>query len=258
MGEAIMKRSVQAIVAASIFTLGFFAVAQGAVGAPPESETARALYKSAAQGDSDAQTRLGELYAKGIEVERSDATAFQWFMRAAAQGNSRAQLTLAEIWSNGRGVPRSDSLAYRWALIARTNSVDPDIRDSADRLLAQVATYLYADQIAEARQRAAEWKADVESSQTVAAEPAAAVGSAAKAQAKPVAKRGVAMPAQAAVAKAAEVRAGAHRAGAARAAPTKPTYVLASGSKTRAATSGSSEKRNLRARLERLARRLGL
>ncbi len=256
-----MKRSVQAIVAASFFTLGFFAVAQGAVGAPPESETARALYKSAAQGDSDAQTKLGELYAKGVEVERSDATAFQWFMRAAAQGNSRAQLTLAEIWSNGRGVPRSDSLAYRWALIARTNSLDPDIRDSADRLLAQVAIHLYADQIAEARQRVAEWKADVETSQTVVAEPA--VGSAAKAQAKPVAKRGVTMPAhaaaaKAAAAKAAEARAGAHRPGATRAAATKPTYVLASGSKTRAATSGSSEKRNLRARLERLARRLGL
>ena len=256
-----MKRSVQAIVAAGIFTLGFFAVAQGAVGAPPESETARALYKSAAQGDSDAQTRLGELYAKGIEVERSDATAFQWFMRAAAQGNSRAQLTLAEIWTSGRGVPRSDSLAYRWALIARTNTLDPDIRDSADRLLAQVATHLYADQIAEARQRAAEWKADVEIS--VASEPAAAAGSAAKAQAKPAVRRGVAMPAQgaaakAAAAKAAEARAGAPRAGAARAAATKPTYALASGSKTRAATSGSSEKRNLRARLERLARRLGL
>jgi hypothetical protein len=257
-----MKRSVQAIVAASIFTLGFFAIAQGAVGAPPESETARALYKSAAQGDPDAQTRLGDLYAKGIEVEQSDATAFQWFMRAAAQGHSRAQLTLAEIWTSGRGVPRSDSLAYRWALIARTNTVDPNIRDSADRLLAQVAIHLYADQIAEARQRAGEWKPDVEASQRVASEPPAAV-SAAKTQARPPARRGVALPAQAAAAKAAaakaaEARAGAPRAGAARAAATKPTYVLASGGKTRAASAGSSEKRNLRARLERLARRLGL
>jgi TPR repeat protein len=244
MGEAIMKKSVQTIVAASIFTLGFFAAAHGAVGAPPESETARAIYKSAAQGDPDAQTRLGELYAKGIEVEQSDATAFQWFMRAAAQGHTRAQLTLAEIWTNGRAVPRSDSLAYRWALIARTNSVDPDIRDAADRLLANSAKNLYADQIAAARQRAAEWKADVETSQTVASEPAAV--SAARTQAKPAARKGGA------------ARVGAAKASAARVAATKPTYQLASGGKARAALSGSSEKRNLHARLERLARRLGL
>ena len=51
-----------------------------------------------------------------------------------------------------------------------------DIREAADRLLAETATRLYADQIAEARQRAAEWKPDVESSQTVASEPAATSG----------------------------------------------------------------------------------
>ena len=94
-----MKRSVQAVVAASIFTLGFFAVAHGAVGAPPESETARAIYKAAAQGNPDAQTRLGELYAKGFEVEQSDATAFQWFMRAAAQG--RVKILLDFFASHG-------------------------------------------------------------------------------------------------------------------------------------------------------------
>jgi TPR repeat protein len=224
-----MKSSVQAIVVASIFAFGFFAVAHGASGAPPQSETAKPYYKLAAQGDPEAQAKLGELYAKGYDVEQSDATAFQWFMRAAAQGHSRAQLTLAEIWTNGRGVPRSDALAYRWATIAKMNSVDSDIRDAADKLIAQIATNLYADQIADARQRASEWKPDVETSQTIQAEPAAAV-SAAKAQAKTPARKAPAV---------------------------KAVSPRTQSKKVRAVSSISAEKRLLRAHLMRLARRYG-
>jgi len=223
-----MKRPVQAIVAASILAFGFLAAAHGASGAPPQSEAAKPYYRLAAQGDPEAQAKLGEFYAKGYDVEQSDATAFQWFMRAAAQGHSRAQLTLAEIWANGRGVPRSDVLAYRWALIAKLNSVDQDIRDGADKLLAQIATNLYADQIADARQRAADWKPDVETSQTVAGEPAAAV-SAAKAPARPAVQK----------------------APVARAAPKIHSK------KERAVSSAAAERRLLRAHILRLARRYG-
>jgi TPR repeat protein len=227
-----MKRSIQAVVTAGLFTLAFFAVAHGAVGAPPTSEAARVHYRAAAQGDPEAQAKLGELYASGIEVEQSDATAFQWFMRAAAQGHSRAQLTLAEIWANGRGVPRSDTLAYRWALIARSNSVDPAIREAADRLIAAVATKLYADQIAEAVQHAAEWRPDVESSQTVAAEPAAAATKA--------------LPRKPAYDKAAAARGGK---------PGRPSVRA----RMRAESSAAAERRRLRALImQRIARRLGL
>jgi hypothetical protein len=227
-GDAVMKGSVQAIVVASIFAFGFFAVAHGANGAPPQSEVAKAHYKSAAQGDPEAQAKLGELYAKGYEVEQSDATAFQWFMRAAAQGHSRAQLTLAEIWANGRGVPRSDVLAYRWATIAKMNSVDPNIREAADKLIAQMTTQLYADQVADARQRASEWKPDVESSQTVQAEPAAAV-SAARAQANPPVRK----------------------------APAVKVVPQTHSKKARPVASASSERRLIRAHLLRIARRYG-
>jgi hypothetical protein len=225
-----MRHTTQVVIAVSIFALGYFTVTNAADGAPPESAAARGQYKSAAQGDPEAQAKLGQLYAKGFDVEQSHAAAFQWFMRAAGQGHSTAQLSLAEVWANGRGVPRSDVLAYRWALIAKNTSADPEIRQAAEKMVADIATRLSADQIADAYQRASEWKPDIEALQTIPPASAAPVA-ARKTQPKIAVKN-----------PAARTTGSAHP-------PLR---------KVTTAPTGAANKRSLQSRLMQLARRLGL
>ena len=131
------------------------------------SETAGAYYKAAVQGSADAQASLGALYAKGAGVPQSDTTALQWFMRAAEQGHGKAQVMLGEIWANGWGVPRNQAIAYKWATLAKANATEPKTREKADKLIDRLAQQMSDDQIAEARGWAAQWKPQLEVTQSV-------------------------------------------------------------------------------------------
>lgn len=159
-----MKFRGQMLAAMGVFALGILVLANAAGAAALQSETAKAYYKAAAQGSADAQANLADLYAAGTDVEQSDGAAFQWYMRAAGQGHGRAQLKLAEIWSSGRGVPRNDLLAYKWAYLAAQHAAEKDVRDSAEKLLGTLANRLSAAEIGEAREYAAQWKPQLESS----------------------------------------------------------------------------------------------
>jgi len=50
--------------------------------------------KAADQGFAEAQYRLGDMYARGLGVAKSDAEATRWFKLAAAQGHERARKAL--------------------------------------------------------------------------------------------------------------------------------------------------------------------
>ncbi len=177
-----MKKSIKMLIWASIFAAAGLNGAIAGSDSPRESEAARAYYRAAVRCSADAQASLGALYAKGTGVQQSDAVAFQWLKRAAEQGHGKAQLMLGEIWANGTGVPRNDLFAYKWAYLAKANAGDSKTRAKAASLLDQLAQHMSGAQIEDARQRAAEWKAEVETAPTVQAEPVS----------KPVAPRRIA------------------------------------------------------------------
>src|SRR5215831_20986620 len=63
------------------------------------------------EGNADAQSRLGFLYANGRGVPRDDAAAVNWYRKAADQGYAYAQANLGYMYQNGRGVPQDDAVA---------------------------------------------------------------------------------------------------------------------------------------------------
>jgi hypothetical protein len=60
--------------------------------------------QSAAGGDPEAQTNVGEIYERGMGVEPNFAAAATWYQKAADQGYSRALFNLGTLYEQGRGV----------------------------------------------------------------------------------------------------------------------------------------------------------
>ena len=59
-----------------------------------------------AQGDAEAQARLGEAYLNGNYNQTVNySQSFKWLTKSAASGNSRAKLDLGILYLNGYGVP---------------------------------------------------------------------------------------------------------------------------------------------------------
>lgn len=71
------------------------------------------LRQDAEGGDARSQTRLGYLYAKGQDVERSAETAVSWYRKAAAQGEPTAQFNLGLAYYDGRGVEKDYKQAFK-------------------------------------------------------------------------------------------------------------------------------------------------
>lgn len=94
---------------------------------PPGCETddaqAAAWYRKAAdQGDTEAQTRLAEAYAKGIGVPKDPVQAVLWYQKVAAKAfQNDAMYALGMAYYKGEGVANSDSLAESWFRKAANN-----------------------------------------------------------------------------------------------------------------------------------------
>lgn len=70
--------------------------------------------RRAEQGDPDAQCELAFIYAKGINTERNEAEAVEWYRKAAEQGHTGAQFNLGVMYAKGRGVAQSFEQAMKW------------------------------------------------------------------------------------------------------------------------------------------------
>ena len=90
----------------------------GGAFSPPDSKDLQALQAQANQGDTEAQNRLGELYAKGRGVPQDYAQARTWYEKAASLGNPLAQNNLAELYFAGLGGPPDYVRAYMWVSLA--------------------------------------------------------------------------------------------------------------------------------------------
>ena len=73
-------------------------------------------YRAAGErGDSDAQNKLGYVYAQGLlDVARNDAHAVRWWRKAAERGHADAQYNLALMLLSGRGAKRDEIMAVQW------------------------------------------------------------------------------------------------------------------------------------------------
>ena len=68
----------------------------------------------AQQGDSAAQTYVGEIYEKGLGVTPDYVTAADWYRRAADKGYSRAAINLGSLYEQGLGVAKDQAQALKW------------------------------------------------------------------------------------------------------------------------------------------------
>ena len=70
--------------------------------------------RAAIQGNAYAEERLGDLYGKGIGVERNQKLAFDWRIKAAKRGSLDAQVKIGSMYQDGIGVVKDIDQAIYW------------------------------------------------------------------------------------------------------------------------------------------------
>ena len=76
---------------------------------------ARELFRLAAeQGHTEAQNKLGVMYADGEGVLQDYAEAVRWYRKAAEQGYAYAESNLGYMYDGGQGVLQDYAEAVRW------------------------------------------------------------------------------------------------------------------------------------------------
>jgi TPR repeat protein len=76
------------------------------------------FWKSASQGNAEAECNVGFLYESGRGPAQNYREAIDWYMLAAAQGYAAAQTHLGLMYANGRGVPKDNKEAIKWLQLA--------------------------------------------------------------------------------------------------------------------------------------------
>ena len=74
-------------------------------GISSDADTADDVMKNAQSGDPDAQLRLGNMYLRGIGIEKNSKRAIYWLKQAADQGSPAALFDLGCCYLSGLGVP---------------------------------------------------------------------------------------------------------------------------------------------------------
>ena len=112
-------------------------------------------YRLAAnQRNADAQNNLGVMHEQGRGVAQDYAEAVKWFQLAANQGLAEAQNNLGVMYAQGQGVVQDYVEAHRWFTLASASG-----NENAETNRASIESKMAREEIAEAQQRAAAWKA---------------------------------------------------------------------------------------------------
>lgn len=74
------------------------------------------LLKSAVNGDSSSQLKLGDFFGCGNEFTQTEnnTEALKWYKKAAEQGNAEAQNCVGFYYMNGWGVEKNVVEAFKW------------------------------------------------------------------------------------------------------------------------------------------------
>lgn len=83
-------------------------------GSEETGHCATTLQLLAAQGDPDAQIKLGQMYYHGTDIPQDLGKAFAWFEKSAEQGTAWAQAALGSMLYLGMGVKLDFKLAFAW------------------------------------------------------------------------------------------------------------------------------------------------
>lgn len=111
-------------------------------------EAARWYESAAEQGHAKAQFNLGLLLLQGEgDIRKDEAGAAKWFRKAAEQGHAKARCKLGRLHLDGTGVAKSNVEAYIWLMLAQQQGVS-DV-DS----LATVATQITPQEMEAAHKR---------------------------------------------------------------------------------------------------------
>ncbi|QGW98684.1 tetratricopeptide repeat protein [Aeromonas veronii] len=79
---------------------------------------------------------LGSLYDEGKEVAQDHEQAAKWWLKASAQGDTDAQFSLGELYRLGKGRPQDNKMAYIWYSVSTIdNNEAVRARDDLERLL---------------------------------------------------------------------------------------------------------------------------
>ncbi|HEY9099793.1 MAG TPA: tetratricopeptide repeat protein [Thiobacillus sp.] len=81
---------------------------------PVSQALERLPHSRAAQGDAEAQLKLGQRYAEGDGVIKDDKEAAKWFALAAKQGLAEAEYHYGLMLLRGRGVVQDYRAAFNW------------------------------------------------------------------------------------------------------------------------------------------------
>jgi TPR repeat protein len=112
--------------------------------------------KAADQGDTSAQSNLGNSYYNGTGVPEDLVEAVKWYRKAADQGHAEAQFNLGVCYYKGAGTQMDLVEAYAyWSLAGRT---DADAR----RTLANLEKKLSHEASLLGQQRAKELHKEIE------------------------------------------------------------------------------------------------
>jgi TPR repeat protein len=114
----------------------------------------RWLKQAATEGDvAAAESDIGRIYYNGVGVKRDYGEAARWFQKAAEQGYADAQIGLGTLYEYGLGVPKDYVKAYMlFDLASKGGSKD------ATRLRDEIRRVMRASDIAQAEKLAAVWQ----------------------------------------------------------------------------------------------------
>lgn len=101
------------------------------------AQAVQSFQKAAAEGDTDAENRLGLMHEEGTGVQLNYTTAMKWYQKGAAQGNANAELGIGRLYENGDGVPKNNAEAMRWFQKAAQGN-DSNARQVAEGALASL------------------------------------------------------------------------------------------------------------------------
>jgi len=86
-------------------------------------QKAREIWQTKAdEGNPEAQSWLGSLYANGDGVEVNVASALAWYEKAAEQGHPMAQANVGAMYYMGQGTEKNIEKAIKWLSTAAANN----------------------------------------------------------------------------------------------------------------------------------------
>ena len=112
------------------------------------AEGVRLFRKAAEQGYAEAQFNLGLMYNQGLGMPQDYAEAVRWFRKAAEQGNAKAQFILGVRYHQGQGTPQDYAEAYKWYNLAASQG-----EAGASAYRDKLALSMTPEQIAEGHRR---------------------------------------------------------------------------------------------------------